>query len=314
MTKQYRSKIALSRRRMGFATIRLPGPTPAFLIAGTLVWGCAVYDSELLATNGDLTGGGGSAGKSTSAGGSQSTAGKATSGGTLSTGGSSSGGANGGTGMSPTDAGAGGDLGDGGESPTMIGGSGGKAGGGGTGGTGGGGTGGTAGSGGSGGTAAMPCAEHPLSSKPTWTARAFHSSLGNGTEADGLYNPPEHMIDGKLNERWSSENPQSGGEWVQINFGVVVTLTDLTLDVTGNVNDYPRAYEVRISDDPAEDAKALPTSPYDAKGVGAPGNTAIHFVPPITGQYLTVHQTGMNAVGVTSWWSISEVLVGCTNP
>jgi hypothetical protein len=167
-------------------------------------------------------------------------------------------------------------------------------------------TAGTSGSGGTGGATPVLCADHPLSAKATWIATASASSVGDGTEADGLYNPPEHLTDGKFNERWSSGKPQLGDEWIEIDFGVQVTLSNITLNVGNDTGDYPRAYAVRVSNK-VQDFMA----PVRAMDDGMPGNTVISLPAPVTGRYLLVRQTGMNEAMVSAWWTIAEVLVTC---
>jgi hypothetical protein len=272
-------------------------------VAGAVAWGCAVYDSDLVASSGELTGDGASGGAGGGSGSTSSSAGQTAGGGSQAAGGDS-GTSTGGSDVSPGDAGA---ANEGGEGAIVSAGSGGQSGGG-IGGTGG--TSGSAGKGGSGGVApVVSCAEHPIPLKTTWMAQASSSSFGDGTEADGLYNPPAHMIDAKYTERWASGKSQSGDEWIEIDFGLVVTLTDLTLNVNNDTGDYPRAYAVRISNKPLDFA-----APIKASGAGAPGNTIVHFAVPLTGRYLNVRQTGVNDVGVTAWWTIAEALVGCTDP
>jgi len=36
----------------------------------------------------------------------------------------------------------------------------------------------------------------------------------------------------------------------------------------------------------------------------------VHFGTPAVGRYITVRQTGIEG----PWWTIAEVLVGCTDP
>jgi hypothetical protein len=288
---------------------------PGFVAVGLLAWGCAVYDSGLTSNNELMTGGndsGGSdakAGSSTDDGGKPSntagttntTAGVGATGGTFGTGG---------TAGTTSEAGSGNE---GGENPssggTATAGSGGKAGSGSTGGSGGTATAGTGGSGGSGGSAAVvKCADHPITAKTKWVPTASSSSLGNGTEADGLFNPPEHMTDGSFAERWSSGSRQSGSEWIQIDFGATVNLTTVTLNVNTDPGDYPRHYEVRLT----AAADPLFKGPILIQDDGMPGNTVILFKGIVTGRYLTVRQT----MDVTNgpWWTIAEVLATCSDP
>ncbi|MDF3066949.1 MAG: coagulation factor 5/8 type domain protein [Polyangiaceae bacterium] len=276
---------------------------------GAILIGCTVYDSELVISNGGLTGGG-----SKTTGGSKSEAGSGLSGTSGTDGGKGStaeagSSGSGGTKLEPE----GGAPTEGGEGSGGHAGIGGAAGNGGSASQGGGaganaGTSGSAGNGGSGGTAPLAkCSDHALTEKPTWKATASSESLGSGTEADGLYNPAVHMTDGSYTERWSSGKTQVGDEWIQIDFGALVNLTGLTLNVNSDAGDYPRAYELRVSNT-SEDFAAV----VRASGEGMPGNTVMTF-PMLTARYVTVRQTGMNTE-TAAWWTIAEVFAVCIGP
>jgi hypothetical protein len=317
MTNKYLACGTARPGLLGFATMRSFSFAPGFLMAGTLAFACTVYDSELVTTDGLIgAGADSSGGTSTAAGTGNDAAGKTNTntGGTTTAQAGESG--SGGTDVTPSD---GGEGNAGGEASSGTGGTaatGGKAGSsaGGTAATGGkagaGGTGGSAGASGSGGSAGgasvVKCADHPLSLKTTWVATASSSSVGNGTEADGLYNPPAHMLDNSYTERWSSGHAQAGDEWIQIDLGVVSTITDLTLNPGNDAGDYPRMYAVRVSNK-SEDFAAT----VKASGVGMPGTTFVHFNTPAVGRYITVRQT--NGTAGNPWWTIAEVLVGCTD-
>ena len=285
-------------------------------MAGTLAFGCTVYDSELVTTDGLIgAGADSSGGKSNDAGTGNDAAGKSssTTGGTTTANAGESG--SGGTDVTTSD---GGEANEGGEASTGTAGTvamGGKAGSsaGGTaagGKAGAGGTGGSAGASGSGGSAGGPsvvtCAEHALPLKSTWVATASSSSVGNGTEADGLYNPPAHMLDNSYTERWSSGHAQAGDEWIQIDLGAVSTITELTMNPGNDAGDYPRTYAVRVSNKTEDFAAAV-----KASGTGMPGTTFVQFKTPAVGRYITVRQT--NGTAGNPWWTIAEVLVGCTD-
>jgi hypothetical protein len=137
---------------------------------------------------------------------------------------------------------------------------------------------------------------------------ASSASLGNGMESDGLYNPPEHLVDGRFDERWASGKAQDGTEWIQIDFGATVSLSELTLQVNNDVGDYPRHYDVRltVAADPFFNGAVL------ASGDGMPGDTVILFNRVVSGRYLTVRQTA--APGESSWWTIAEIAASCSDP
>jgi hypothetical protein len=285
--------------------MRLLAPTPVFSMLAALVWGCTVYDTSLMGNGADLGSGatgadGGSGGSSSRSGSGNDSAGTKPSA-TAGTFGTDGGMATGGT-FSPSEGGE--PALDGGEGP-LAGGSGGAAPEGGSAGSAG--AAGKGGSGGSGGGApTVKCADHPLTLKTTWKVSASHSSLGNMMESDGLYNPPIHAIDGSSSERWSTGKYQEGDEWFQVDFGAVSTITQVTLQVFGkDTADYPRGYAVRVSNADL-DFNAAPV----ASGAGATGSTSITLAAPATGQYLLIRQTGITG---ESWWTIDELLVGCTD-
>ena len=277
-----------------------------------------VYDSELVSDDGlsgsgntgaesgraGMAAGGSSAGKAGTAGGKSNGGTGSTSGGTpMVDGGAPA--EEGGAGNEPM-AGTGGSCvsGGGADVPAGKGGSAGSAG-----------RGGMGDSGGSGGNpSTVKCSDHPLTLKTTWTGAASTSSLGNGMESDGLYNPPAHLIDALPNERWSSGKAQSGDEWIQIDFGEVVTLSQVTMQLGTNPNDWPRGYAIRVSNLDAVSNVAAFSAPVLASGVGAMSmDVVVSLDDPVEGRYLLVRQTGVVEAPATSWWTITEVLVGCVD-
>jgi len=308
--------------------MRVFSSAAAFGTAGSLVFGCSVYGSELLQSSDGLIGGGRGGTSSDGGqgpGGSESTNGGSTNGesgngtgGALVTpeGGAADGGDSAGGAVSAGAAGnAGAAMGGATTGGTATGGSatGGK---GGTGGAAGqGGTAGAAGTGGSagagGGATVAKCSDHPIPAKATWVASASSESLGTMMESDGLYNPAKHMNDGSFVERWSSGQPQAGNEWIQIDFGKPVSLTGLVLNVRGNQGDYPRMYVVRMSDKAKDFAAPILAMGNGMPTVDDPDNTNIAFSAMATGQYLTVRQTGALAPNENAWWTITELGVVC---
>jgi hypothetical protein len=133
-------------------------------------------------------------------------------------------------------------------------------------------------------------------------------------ESDGLYNPPKHVLDGLLSERWSTGRAQNGAdgkEWLEIDFKEEVSLdvvqVMLLSDTGGNANDYPRAYEIRLSN-----ASMNTAAPVRASGAGMAGtNLTVSFPTPISGRYLHIKQTG--ATVDTGWWTVTEIYVSCTD-
>lgn len=161
---------------------------------------------------------------------------------------------------------------------------------------------GTAGEGGA-GDVVVRCEDHPISDKSRWSVTASSSSLGNGVETDPLYNPPSHVADGALNERWASGQPQEDGQWFHVDFGVEVALSHVILQQGRDIDDFPRGYEISLSDRHTDfDAVAR------ASGRGASvSEKVIPLDRPALGRYLLIKQTG----SAKSWWSIAEISVEC---
>ena len=229
-------------------------------------------------TGGAPAGGGGSSGSAGSASSAGST--QAGSGGTSGSAGNAGGGAAGGAGMS---GGAGG----------MSGGTGGTSGnaGGGTGGS-------SAGSGGSGGSggAAVRCADHPIPATSKWALTASSSSPTW---------PLANAIDGNVNTRWSTGVDQKS-DWLQVDFGVATALDTITLMLGTSPGDYPRAYEVRVSN-----SSQNTTASALARGNGQQATDTVVSLPtPALGRYLLISQTGS---ATSIWWSVAELKIGCVH-
>lgn len=160
-----------------------------------------------------------------------------------------------------------------------------------------------AGAGGAGGSAEAPitCEDAPVPLKGSWRASASHSSLGTGDE---YYNPPEYLMD-LSSKRWSTGKPQAGDEWFQIDFGSSTALRELSLTLNpDDAADFPRIYQVKISDKPLDFNAEI-----RASGAGADGQTlVITLAEPVKGRYLLVQQRGKDAA---AWWSVSELSVSC---
>jgi hypothetical protein len=138
------------------------------------------------------------------------------------------------------------------------------------------------------------CAAHPIPAKTTWKVTA--SSSGTNASASNL-------CDDILTNRWSSGKPQAGDEWIEVDFGVEVTLSQATLLLGSSVNDYPRSYETRFSD------IAMSTAAPLLSGSGMPSTDTVMTFPAATiGRYLRVSQAGPTT---SNYWSAAEIEVQC---
>lgn len=158
--------------------------------------------------------------------------------------------------------------------------------------------------GGAGPASVWRCEDRPIPPKSEWQVAASSSSLGSGQENDPLYNPPGHVVDGSLEERWASGLPQeSEGQWFHVDFGREVVVSEVTLQQGQSLKDFPRGYAISISDRHTDfDARAR------ALGHGAPvSEQVIPLGEKAVGRYLMIRQTGT----ADTWWSIAELHVAC---
>jgi hypothetical protein len=147
------------------------------------------------------------------------------------------------------------------------------------------------------------CEDHPVPPKELWSVTASSSSLGTGVETDPLFNPPSHVTDGELSERWASGQPQEDGQWFHVDFGADVAISHVILQQGRDIDDFPRGYEISVSERHTDfDAVARAT------GHGASvSETVIPLEKPVVGRYMMIKQTGSAKV----WWSIAEISVEC---
>ena len=124
------------------------------------------------------------------------------------------------------------------------------------------------------------------------------SSSTSGSDA------PDNALDGNLTTRWSTDTSQAAGQWFAVDMGVANTFTQLVLNSVNSANDYPRGYQVYVSNDGINWGNAVAT------GAGTSGSTTISFAPQAA-RYIRITQTG-SASG--TFWSIDEFNVFATVP
>ena len=106
-----------------------------------------------------------------------------------------------------------------------------------------------------------------------------------------------NAIDGDIESRWTTRQSQRPGQQFNIDFGSRETFETIVLETPGDPNDYPRAYEVRGSDDGMNFTVLASNA-----GVSTP--TTITLSEPVTYRYLEIEQTGTAGF---NWWSIHEI-------
>jgi glucosylceramidase len=119
-----------------------------------------------------------------------------------------------------------------------------------------------------------------------WSASASVSNAGE---------PASNALDGVFETRWSSGQAQSPGLSFQVDMGAVQSFSSIALDCGASGGDYPRGYQVFVSNDDSTWGNAV------ASGQGINGYTLIP-VGQQSAQYVKVVLTASSG----SWWSIAE--------
>ncbi len=125
-----------------------------------------------------------------------------------------------------------------------------------------------------------------LLSRAGWVASASPSDANA---------PTPRAFDGDIGTRWATGTPQVNGQWFQVDMGSTNTVSGLVLDASGSPGDYPRGYQVTLSND------GITWSSPVASGAGSLV-TNVTFTPH-PARYIRITQTG-SAPGL--WWSIHE--------
>jgi len=115
---------------------------------------------------------------------------------------------------------------------------------------------------------------------------------------------PGNAIDGNLSTRWSTGAFQVNGQWFQVDMGAVNTFYKIVLNAANSPSDYPRGYQVNVSNDGINWGSPVTNE------VGTSAITTITF-PTQAARYIRITQT-LSAAG--SYWSIHEIYVFGTSP
>jgi beta-glucosidase len=140
--------------------------------------------------------------------------------------------------------------------------------------------------------AQQPLVQTPASGAPTplsrtaWVASAF--PVNNDVAANA--------IDGNLTTRYSPDQPQTPWQYFQVNLGSAQTFSQATIDAAGFGGDYPRAYEIFVSNDGVSWGSPV------AVGLGSAQTITVQF-PPQTSKYVRVSIADEQA---SNYWSLAE--------
>jgi hypothetical protein len=130
--------------------------------------------------------------------------------------------------------------------------------------------------------------------------RAYWVATSSTTGGD----TPGNALDGDLTTRWSTDTSQVSGQWFEVDMGWPATFNKIVLNNVNSASDYPRGYQVNVSNDGLNWGSPVVT------GTGNSGTTTITFAAQAA-RYLRITQTG-SVSGL--YWSIDEFNVFGTVP
>lgn len=124
--------------------------------------------------------------------------------------------------------------------------------------------------------------------KSAYSAIASHNAADAGK-----------AFDSNIGTRWATGASQAPGQWFQLDLGWTRTLSGLELDATNSSEDYPRGFEVYLSNDAEHWGDPV------AQGRGTESVTAIAFKSR-KARYIKIVQTGSVD---NRFWSIDELTI-----
>lgn len=107
---------------------------------------------------------------------------------------------------------------------------------------------------------------------------------------------PNLAIDGLLGTRWTTDAPQSPGQWFAVNLGKPTQVSQVVLNTGPSPTDYPQGFQLYVSSDGINWGQPI------ASGAGSAVTTI--NIPTQTVQYIKIVQTGTTSF---YWWSIAEL-------
>jgi mannan endo-1,4-beta-mannosidase len=133
----------------------------------------------------------------------------------------------------------------------------------------------------------------PELDRSAWTATASSSPMTDS----GLYNQPDTVFSPYISadDGWTTNKPEEPGEWFQIDMGARRTFSRLMIDPRGRFNDYPRGYELYVSNDGVTWGAPI------AHGRNDQSILRLTF-PTQTARFIRVVQTGKAG----NYWSIAN--------
>ena len=126
-------------------------------------------------------------------------------------------------------------------------------------------------------------------SKADWT---FSSNFNNSPEQQ------QKMIDLDPATRWTSNVSMRSSEpmWIVVDLGYEQTVNSVILDTTGSAGDFPRTYELYVSNQ---------ANDFGAAAASGKGSALTEITCDAVGRYVKIVQTARQG----AWWSVHELKI-----
>ena len=126
-------------------------------------------------------------------------------------------------------------------------------------------------------------------SKADWT---FSSNFNNSPEQH------QKMIDLDPATRWTSDVSMSSSEpmWIVVDLGYEQAVNSVILDTTGSAGDFPRTYELYVSNQ---------ANDFGAAAASGKGSALTEITCDAVGRYVKIVQTARQG----GWWSVHELKI-----
>jgi mono/diheme cytochrome c family protein len=114
----------------------------------------------------------------------------------------------------------------------------------------------------------------------------------------------KRAFDGDTATRWDTGGKQEAGQWIQMDLGKPWTVSRITFDAQASAGDWPRGWELTVSDDGATWSKPLVKGESRKEAVTM---LDLKLPTPTVARHVRLTQTTTGATG--NFWSINEVAV-----
>ncbi len=145
-------------------------------------------------------------------------------------------------------------------------------------------------------------AEESLKAEAELAVKKIRESMSGPPVAKASHHPQavKNALDGNPKTRWDTKQPMKPGMWFMLDLKKARRIETIELETKGSRNDYPRSYELYLSNQPFDFGEPV----LEGKGHGPV--TVMRIEKPVAVRYLKIVQTGSSK---GNFWSIHTMKV-----